>query len=110
EQVGNAVAASVVVVRSRTPAGSKPVGSGVVVGSDRIMTAAHNLGGATDVVVVTNTGTALDAKVVGADPQNDLALPSASGGDLQLARLGNANVPRVGQTVVAVSAGVSHAR
>jgi serine protease Do len=80
------------------------------VGADRIMTAAHNLGGATDVVVVTNTGTPLDAKVVGTDPQTDLALLSVSGGDLQLARLGNTNIPRVGQTVVAVSAGLSHAR
>lgn len=109
EQVGNAVAASVVVVRTRSPEGTTPVGSGVVVGADRIVTAAHNLGGATDVVVVTNAGAQLDAKVIGSDPLTDLALLSVSNGDLQLARLGVSGPPRVGQTVVAVGAG-SHYR
>ena len=56
--------------------------------SDRVLTTAHNLGGVTDVVVVTNSGNELAAKVVGTDPQTDLALLSVSGGDLQLARLG----------------------
>jgi S1-C subfamily serine protease len=105
ERVGTAVAATVVMVRVRAPDGTQPVGSGVVVGSDRVITAAHNLAGATDVVVVTNFGTELTAKVVGTDPQTDLALLSVSGGDLQLAQLGNSGPPRVGQTVVAVSAG-----
>jgi S1-C subfamily serine protease len=105
ERVGTAVAATVVQVRVRAPDGTRPVGSGVAVASDRVMTAAHNLGGATDVVVVTSIETPLPAKVIGVDPQTDLALLSVSGGDLQLAQLGNAAPPRVGQTVVAVSAG-----
>jgi S1-C subfamily serine protease len=72
------------------------------------MTAAHNLNGVTDVLVVTNTGAELPAKVVGADPQTDLALLSVSGGDLQLAQLGSSGAARVGQTVVAVSAGAHY--
>jgi S1-C subfamily serine protease len=103
ERVGTAVAASVVMVRAREGETSRPVGSGVVVGSDRVMTAAHNLNGVTDVLLVTNTGTELPAKVVGADQQTDLALLSVSGGDLQLAQLGDSSPASVGQTVIAVS-------
>jgi S1-C subfamily serine protease len=108
ERIGTAVAASVVMVRARTGESSRPVGSGVVVGSDRVITAAHNLTGVTDVAVVTNTGTELTAKIVGVDPQTDLALLSVSGGGLQLAQLGGSSTPRVGQTVVAVSAGAHY--
>ena len=106
ERVGTTVAASVVVVRARTPDGSRPVGSGVVVSSDRVVTAAHNLPtGVTEVTVVTNSGRELDAKVVGADPQTDLALLSVPDGDLQLAPLAGSDPPRIGQTVVAVGSG-----
>jgi putative serine protease PepD len=108
ERVGTAVAASVVMVRARTADGTRPAGSGVVITSDRVVTAAHNLNGVTDVVVVTNSGSELDAKLVGTDPQTDLALLSVSGGDLQLAQLGGSGTPRVGQTVVAVSAGAHY--
>jgi len=108
ERVGTAVAASVVMVRARTGDDTRPVGSGVVVTSDRVMTAAHNLTGITDLVVVTNTGTELPAKVVGSDPQTDLALLSVSEGDLQLAQFGGASPPRIGQAVVAVSAGAHY--
>jgi putative serine protease PepD len=108
ERVGTAVAASVVFVRARTGDDTRAVGSGVVVASDRVITAAHNLTGVTDVVLVTNSGSSLDAKVVGTDPQTDLTLLSVSGGDLQLARLGGSNQTRVGQTVVAVSAGAHY--
>jgi S1-C subfamily serine protease len=107
ERVGTAVAASVVLVRAKSGDTTKPVGSGVVVGSDLVVTAAHNLNGVENVVVVTNTESELPAKVVGSDPQTDLALLSVSGGDLQVAQLGGSNPPRVGQTVVAVSAGGS---
>lgn len=108
ERVGTAVAASVVIVRSRTGDTSRPVGSGVVVASDRVVTAAHDLAGVTDVVVVTNSGDELPAKIVGTDPQTDLALLSVTSDDLQLARLGRASPPRVGQAVVAVSAGAHY--
>jgi S1-C subfamily serine protease len=104
ERVGTAVAASVVLVRSRTGDTSHSVGSGVVVGSDRVITAAHNLNGATDLLVVTTSGSQLPAKVVGADPQTDLALLAVPAGELQLAQLGGTNTLRVGQTVIAVSA------
>jgi putative serine protease PepD len=111
ERIGAAVAASVVTVRARTGGDStRPLGSGVAVSSERVMTAAHNLAGvgANDVVVVTNTGSSLPAKIVGTDPQTDLAMLSIAGGGLQLAEFGGSSPTRVGQTVVAVSAGAHY--
>jgi S1-C subfamily serine protease len=110
ERVGAAVAASVVTVRARTDDGTRPLGSGVAVSSERVMTAAHNLIGVGpgDVVVVTNSGSEWPAKIVGTDPQTDLAMLSVEGGGLQLAQLGASTSPRVGETVVAVSAGTHY--
>jgi len=108
-RVGTAVAASVVTVRSRAGDNTIPAGSGVVVSSDGVMTASHNLPpGATDVVVVTNSGREYAAKVVGTDPQTDLALLSVPDGDLQLAQFGATSPPSVGQAVIAVSAGAHY--
>ena len=103
KRVGAVIAPSVVTVRTGgdTP---KAVGSGVVVQSDRVMTAAHLLVGATVVEIVTPTGQRLDAKIIGTDPQTDLALLEVNGGDLVLAPVGASNPLQVGQTVVAVSA------
>jgi S1-C subfamily serine protease len=103
EQVGSAVAASVVAVRVGGD-GGHTVGSGVAIGSDRIMTAAHLLNGASEVSVVTTGGDQLAARVVGADAQTDLALLAVSGGDLQLAPMARSTPPKIGQPIVAVSA------
>ncbi len=102
ERVGTVVAPSVVTVRVGGET-LRPVGSGVVLKSDRIVTTAHLLAGADRVDVVTNTGDELTAKVVGADPQTDVALLAVTGGDLQLAELGSSSALRIGQTVVAVA-------
>ena len=109
ERVGAVVAPSVVTVKVGGET-TKPVGSGVVLKSDRVITAAHLLTGATDVEVSTTTGDNLKARVVGVDPQTDLALLAVTGGDLQLATLGSWSPPRVGQTVVAVTAAGNHYR
>jgi putative serine protease PepD len=102
ERVGTVVAPSVVTVRVGGDT-LRPVGSGVVLKSDRIVTTAHLLAGADRIEVVTNTGDELAAKVVGADPQTDVALLAVTGGDLQLANLGSSSALRIGQTVVAVA-------
>ncbi len=103
KRVGAVIAPSVVTVQVGGEAPT-PVGSGVVMQSDRVMTAAHLLEGATKVDIVTPAGQQLDAKVVGIDPQTDLALLEISGADLTLAPIGSATPLQVGQTVVAVSA------
>jgi len=103
ERVGAAVAPSVVTVRAGGET-TKPVGSGVVLKSDRVITAAHLLNGATTVEVSTSAGESLTAHVVGSDPQTDLALLAVGDADLALATLGSSSPLRVGQTVVAVTA------
>ena len=109
ERVGTAVAASVVTVRARDarrqPAGGLGRGGDLRSGDHR---RPQPPTGVTDVVVVTNSGRELDAKIVGADPQTDLALLSVADGDLQLAQLAGSGPPRVGQTVVAVGAGTHY--
>jgi S1-C subfamily serine protease len=103
ERIGATVAPSVVTVRAGGDA-TRVVGSGVVLKSDRIITAAHLLAGATKVEISTPTGQLLPARVVGSDAQTDLALLAVSGANLQLATLGSSTPLRVGQTVIAVSA------
>jgi S1-C subfamily serine protease len=103
ERVGAVVAPSVVTIRVGGDT-TKAVGSGIVVKSNRIVTTAHLLAGATKVEAVTPSGDLLAAKVVGTDPQTDLALLAVDGSDLQLAPLGSTNPLRIGQPVVSVSA------
>jgi S1-C subfamily serine protease len=103
ERVGAVVAPSVVTVSAGGDT-AKPVGSGVVLKSDRVITAAHLLNGATKVEVWTPTGLNLSAHVVGSDAQTDLALLAVSDGDLQLATFGSSSPLRIGQPVVAVTA------
>jgi serine protease Do len=69
------------------------------------VTAAHLLNDASDISVVTTGGDQLPVRLVGADPQTDVAVLAVSdGGDLQLAQLARSTPPKVGQPVVAVSA------
>jgi len=103
ERVGAVVAPSVVTVRVGGDT-TKPVGSGIIVTSDRIVTTAHLLNGTSNVDVVTRNGDVLPAKVVGSDAQTDVALLSVTSDDLQLAPLGASNPLRIGQAVVAVTA------
>jgi putative serine protease PepD len=103
ERVGATVAPSVVTVRAGGDT-TRVVGSGVVLKSDRIITAAHLLAGATKVEISTPTGQLRPARVVGSDAQTDLALLAVADANLQLATLGSSTPLRVGQTVIAVSA------
>jgi len=82
----------------------QPVGSGVAVASDRVVTNAHLLGGAPGLDVVTYDGTDHPAKVVGTDPQTDLAVLSVADADLTAVAQGDAGGIAVGGTVVAVAA------
>lgn len=82
----------------------QPVGSGVAVASDRVVTNAHLLGGAPGLEVVTYDGTDHPAKVVGTDPQTDLAVLSVADADLTAVAQGDAGGIAVGGTVVAVAA------
>ena len=81
-----------------------PVGSGVVVGTNRVMTNAHLVAGTTDLDVVTSEGRPYAAKVVGTDPQTDLALLAVSGAELVAVAQGETADVGVGTPVIAVAA------
>ncbi len=81
-----------------------PVGSGVAVGSDRVMTNAHLVAGASSLDIVTSEGRPHTAKVVGADPYTDLALLSVADGDLEPVAQSESADGGVGTAAIAVAA------
>jgi S1-C subfamily serine protease len=92
------------------PAGggdATPVGSGVVIGDGQILTAAHLLTDQASISVVSVGGQVTPAKVVGIDPQTDLALLQVEGVELATVQLatGKGSTLRVGKSVTALAAG-----
>jgi serine protease Do len=79
------------------------LGSGVIVSKDGyILTNNHVVKGADKLTVVMENKKKYSAKVVGTDPQSDVAVIKIDAKDLPLANLGNSDVARVGQWVIAV--------
>jgi S1-C subfamily serine protease len=87
--------------RGRMPAGA---GSGVVISADGfVLTSAHVLsGGRRGGRAALTDGRELGFEVVGRDPLSDLAVLRADDGGLTPAELGDADLLRVGQLVVAI--------
>ncbi len=78
------------------------LGSGFVVSKDGyILTNAHVVEGADEITVRTNDERDLEAKLVGSDPQTDLAVLKVEDGKLDALELGDSDSLRVGQWVVA---------
>ena len=82
---------------------STGVGSGIVVSSDGlILTNNHVVAGAQTLTVTTADGRALAAVVVTTEPESDIAVIRATGGELTPARLGDSAAVEVGQTALAI--------
>ncbi len=82
------------------PAG---VGSGVIYDAQgHILTNNHVIAGADKLLVTLPDGRSFPAKVVGADPQTDLAVLQISGSNLPIAQLGDSSQLQVGDWVVAI--------
>jgi len=78
-------------------------GSGVLVRSDgHLLTNFHVVDGGDAVKVVLDTGRELTAKVVGSDPENDVAVLKVDGGPFPVAALGSAVDLHVGQEAIAI--------
>jgi len=78
-------------------------GSGVVFRSDgHVLTNFHVVDGADAVKVVVDSGRELTAKVVGSDPETDVAVLKVDGGPFPVASLGTAADLRVGQSAIAI--------
>ncbi|MET3984742.1 trypsin-like peptidase domain-containing protein [Streptomyces sp. PvR034] len=101
--VAEQVSPSVVRIDTTTAAG-QGTGSGVVVTADgEIVTNNHVVNGATEVQVTMSDGKKYKAKVVGTDPDKDLALIKLEGASgLKPAKLGNSDNVKVGDQVVAI--------
>lgn len=78
-------------------------GSGVIISTDGyIVTNNHVVANASKVEVTTNDHRVLQAKVIGTDPNTDLALIKVSATNLPIVKLGNSDDVRVGEWVLAV--------
>ncbi|MGV9360928.1 S1C family serine protease [Amycolatopsis sp. NPDC003731] len=103
----SAVAAKVtpsVVQINVTTAQGEAIGSGVILTSNgRILTNAHVVDGAQNVVITTSDGKKYQASVVGADTKADIAVVQAQNASgLTAAGLGDSSKLVVGQSVVAI--------
>jgi S1-C subfamily serine protease len=82
------------------PAG---VGSGVIYDNQgHILTNNHVIEGAQQLLVSLPDGRSFPAKLIGADPQTDLAVLQISGSNLPVAQLGDSTQLQVGDWVVAI--------
>ncbi|HET6708012.1 S1C family serine protease [Amycolatopsis sp.] len=97
------VTPSVVQINVTTGQG-EAIGSGVILTSDgRILTNAHVVNGAQNVVITTSDGKKYQASVVGADTKADIAVVQAQNASgLTAASLGDSSKLVVGQEVVAI--------
>ncbi len=83
----------------------KGLGSGVIISTDGyIMTNAHVVDGATEIMVYLDNKQEFTAKLVGADQQTDIAILKVAGRGLPSAKFGNSDDLRVGQWVLAIGA------
>ena len=79
------------------------LGSGVIVERNGyILTNSHVISGASEIQVVLGDGRALPARVVGSDPETDIAVLQAAGDKLALAHLGDSDKLQVGDVVMAI--------
>ncbi|MDP3237027.1 MAG: trypsin-like peptidase domain-containing protein [Myxococcales bacterium] len=99
-----AVRAGVVNISAKNEGTSKGLGSGFIITSDGlVVTNNHVIERAQSIVVRLADGRSLEAKVVGRDPEVDLALLRLTGAaDLPVVTLGNSDELEVGDWVVAI--------
>jgi serine protease Do len=78
-------------------------GSGVIISPDGyIVTNNHVVAKAEKITIVTNDHRSFEAKVIGTDPNTDLALIKIDATNLPIVKLGNSDAVRVGEWVLAV--------
>jgi serine protease Do len=84
---------------------SRGMGSGFIVGADGvILTNAHVVDGADEVLVKLLDKREFKAKVLGVDKTTDIAVIKIDAKDLPVVRIGNPDAARVGEWVVAIGA------
>ena len=104
EKVGPAVVRIEIGPKVRSLRERSGLGSGIVISPDGlVLTNSHVVGSSKAIRLRDIEGVATDARVLGVDPDTDLALLRADGArDLRYASLGNSKTLRRGQLVVAI--------
>ena len=104
ERVGPAVVRVETGSKERNARERGGLGSGIVISPDGlVLTNSHVVGSSKQIRLRDNEGIVTDARVLGVDPDTDLALLRADGvRDLRYASLGNSKTLRRGQLVVAI--------
>ena len=79
-------------------------GSGVIIDSDQgfIVTGSHVVDGADEILVILSDGRRLAAKVVGSDPDTDIAVVRIGVSGLRSIKLGDSNAVQVGDFVLSI--------
>jgi serine protease Do len=79
------------------------MGSGVIVSEDGyILTNNHVIQGADKIIIIVEGKQKMEARLIGTDPQSDLAVIQVETDSLPVAKLGNSDEVNVGQLVIAV--------
>jgi serine protease Do len=87
----------------RVPRDGTSAGTGFVISADGyVLTNHHVIDGADEVVLRFTDRRELEAKVVGSDPESDVALLKVEGKDLPALKLGDSDALKPGQWVVAI--------
>jgi serine protease DegQ len=83
---------------------SQSLGSGVIVDAEKgyVLTNNHVIAGADDISVTLSDGRSFDAKVIGLDPDTDLAMVRIDADGIEALPLADSNQLRVGDFVIAV--------
>ena len=104
DRVGPAVVRVETGSKARNPRERGGVGSGIVISPDGlVLTNSHVVGSSKEIRLRDIEGIVTDARVLGVDPDTDLALLRADGArDLRYASLGDSKTLRRGQLVVAI--------
>ena len=101
--IAKKVTPSIVNINVELNSGQSGTGSGVIYTADGyILTNNHVAGDATSIKVTLASGEELDGKLVGADPENDVAVVKINKGGLPPLALGNSDTLVVGELAVAV--------
>lgn len=101
--VVDTVSPAVISVAGRAGTREGGQGSGFIISPDGLaITNSHVVGGRSRLVATTTDGDRLDCEVVGDDPSTDLALLQLFGRDLPYVRIGDSQLLRVGQLVIAM--------
>ena len=87
----------------REGARTSSLGSGVIIdGSGVVVTNDHVVSGASKIIVTTPDGRELEADVLGADSENDLAVLKVTAKNLRPIKLGSTADLMIGETVIAI--------